>query len=101
MELGLLGTSSEPAFQSDNLARELALQIYKYAQRICQFHNQSLEALTRDKKLLVCSATLKPQQIQNNHLQVLTIDEADRIVGVGFEQELCEIIKTLPNDRQP
>ncbi len=34
------------------------------------------------------------------HLQVLVIDEADRILEIGFEEELKAIIKLLPTDRQ-
>lgn len=44
--------------------------------------------------------------LQNTHgfqfknLQVLVIDEADRILEIGFEEELRSIVKILPKDRQ-
>ena len=34
------------------------------------------------------------------NLQCLVIDEADRILDVGFEEELKQIIKLLPTRRQ-
>ena len=33
-------------------------------------------------------------------LQCLVIDEADRILEIGFEEEMKQIIKLLPKDRQ-
>lgn len=34
------------------------------------------------------------------NLACLVIDEADRILEIGFEDELRQIIKLLPKDRQ-
>jgi ATP-dependent RNA helicase DDX18/HAS1 len=99
--------------------RELALQIYQEAQKICKFHNQSIglaiggtekrvEAAKLEKGINLLVATpgrlldhlLSTPKFQYNNLQMLIIDEADRILEVGFEQELKEIIKKLPADRQ-
>lgn len=33
-------------------------------------------------------------------LQCLVIDEADRILEIGFEEEMRQIIKLLPKERQ-
>jgi ATP-dependent RNA helicase DDX18/HAS1 len=33
-------------------------------------------------------------------VQCLVIDEADRILEIGFEEEMKQIIKLLPKDRQ-
>ena len=35
-----------------------------------------------------------------SHLAALVIDEADRILEVGFEEEMRQIIALLPKDRQ-
>jgi ATP-dependent RNA helicase DDX18/HAS1 len=43
---------------------------------------------------------MNTEKFQYQNLQLLVIDEADRILEVGFEQELKEIIKRLPKDRQ-
>lgn len=40
------------------------------------------------------------QGFQFKNLQALVIDEADRILEIGFEEELRAIIKILPKDRQ-
>jgi len=37
---------------------------------------------------------------QYQHLAALIVDEADRILEIGFEQELKDIIKILPSQRQ-
>lgn len=34
------------------------------------------------------------------NLAVLVIDEADRILEIGFEEEMRQIVKILPKDRQ-
>ena len=35
-----------------------------------------------------------------NNLQILVIDEADRCLEIGFEEEMYEILKILPKNRQ-
>lgn len=35
------------------------------------------------------------------NLQCLVIDEADRILEVGFEEEMKQIIKLLPSKKKP
>ena len=35
-----------------------------------------------------------------SHLAALVIDEADRILEVGFEEEMRQIVALLPKDRQ-
>lgn len=37
---------------------------------------------------------------QFKNLAVLVIDEADRILEIGFEEEMRQIVKLLPKDRQ-
>lgn len=48
-------------------------------------------------------ATSHPSELQNTkgfvfrNLKALVIDEADRILEIGFEEEMKKIIKILPN----
>jgi ATP-dependent RNA helicase DDX18/HAS1 len=99
--------------------RELALQIYGVVRELAQFHNlthgivmgganrnHEAERLVRGVNVLVATPGRLIDHMQNTpgfvikNLMCLVIDEADRILEVGFELELKEIVKLLPKDRQ-
>lgn len=42
---------------------------------------------------------LNTEEFNYKNLQMLIIDEADQILKRGFEEEINEIFKLLPNDR--
>lgn len=99
--------------------RELALQIYNVAVDVLAPHSQThglvmgggnrrteAEKLIRGVNLLVATPGRLLDHLQNTrgfifrNLACLVIDEADRILEVGFEEEMRQIIKLLPIDRQ-
>lgn len=99
--------------------RELALQIYGVADELMQFHQQTFgmcigganrrneaERLERGVNLLVATPGRLLDHMRNTkgfifkNLLCLTLDEADRILEAGFEDELRQIIKLLPKQRQ-
>lgn len=100
--------------------RELALQIFGVARELMENHSQTLgiiigganrrqeaEKLVKGVNLLVATPGRLLDHLQNTqgfvfkNLKALVIDEADRILEVGFEEEMKQIIKILPNeDRQ-
>ncbi|QDZ22864.1 ATP-dependent RNA helicase [Chloropicon primus] len=100
--------------------RELALQTYGVCDELMSGHhsqtfglvmggsNRKTEAekLARGVNLLVCTPGRLLDHLQNTpsfnfkNLQALVIDEADRILDIGFEEEMKQIIKLLPKDRQ-
>lgn len=99
--------------------RELAMQIYGVARELCKYHNQThgivigganrrgeAEKLVKGVNLLVATPGRLLDHLQNTpgfvfkNLQCLVIDEADRILEIGFELEMREIVKLLPKDRQ-
>lgn len=99
--------------------RELALQIYGVVADVCKYHSQSygicmgganrkMEAdkLQKGVALLVATPGRLLDHLQNtpgfvySNLQVLIIDEADRCLEIGFEEEMHQIIKYLPKKRQ-
>jgi ATP-dependent RNA helicase DDX18/HAS1 len=99
--------------------RELALQIYGVARDLMQFHTQThglviggnnrkaeAEKLAKGVNLLVGTPGRLLDHLQNTrgfivkNLAMLVIDEADRILEIGFEEEMREIIKLLPSDRR-
>jgi ATP-dependent RNA helicase DDX18/HAS1 len=97
--------------------RELALQIFGVARELLEHHNQTLgivmgganrraeaEKLAKGVNLLVATPGRLLDHLQNTegfvykNLRTLVIDEADRILQIGFEDEMREIIKRLPAD---
>ncbi|KAH8885045.1 DEAD-domain-containing protein [Thozetella sp. PMI_491] len=100
--------------------RELALQIWSVARELLEHHsqtsgivmggaNRSSEAdkLGKGVNLLVATPGRLLDHLQNTpawnfkNLRTLVIDEADRILEVGFEDEMRQILKILPKvDRQ-
>ncbi|KAL4920010.1 ATP-dependent RNA helicase has1 [Aspergillus aurantiobrunneus] len=100
--------------------RELALQIFGVARELLTAHSQTYgivigganrraeaEKLTKGVNLLIATPGRLLDHLQNTpgfvfkNLKTLVIDEADRILEVGFEDEMRQIIKILPSeDRQ-
>ncbi|BBN17222.1 ATP-dependent RNA helicase DDX18/HAS1 [Marchantia polymorpha subsp. ruderalis] len=99
--------------------RELAMQIYGVARDIMKYHSQThgivmgganrrteAERLAKGVNLVVATPGRLLDHLQNTkgfifkNLQCLVIDEADRILEIGFEEEMKQIIKLLPKERQ-
>ncbi|GAB9474219.1 Atp-dependent RNA helicase [Globisporangium polare] len=99
--------------------RELALQIYGVVREICKYHSQThgivmgganrraeAERLVKGVNILVSTPGRLLDHLQNtkafiyHNLQILVIDEADRILSIGFEDEMRQIIKCIPKERQ-
>ena len=99
--------------------RELALQIFGVATELMGHHSQTYgiviggasrraeaEKLAKGVNLIVATPGRLLDHLQNTkfvfkNLKSLIIDEADRILEIGFEDEMRQIIKILPKeDRQ-
>lgn len=99
--------------------RELSEQIYAVANDVCKYLPQTLglvmggtnrkseaERLTRGVNILIATPGRLLDHMQNTkgflfkNLLVFVIDEADRILEIGFEEEMNQIIKLLPKKRQ-
>lgn len=99
--------------------RELAMQIYGVARELLKYHSQThglvmgganrrseAERLVKGVNLLVATPGRLLDHLQNTKgfnfgsLACLVIDEADRILEIGFEEEMRQIIKLLPKQRQ-
>ncbi|KAG6891411.1 ATP-dependent RNA helicase [Termitomyces sp. T32_za158] len=96
--------------------RELALQIFGVAKDLMVNHSQTFgivmgganrraeaDKLAKGVNLLVATPGRLLDHLQDTkgfvfrNLKALVIDEADRILEVGFEEEMKKIIKILPN----
>lgn len=99
--------------------RELALQIFSVARDLLKHHSQTYgivigganrraeaDKLSKGVNLIIATPGRLLDHLQNTpfvfkNLKSLIIDEADRILEIGFEDEMRQIIKILPKeDRQ-
>jgi ATP-dependent RNA helicase DDX18/HAS1 len=99
--------------------RELALQIFGVARELLEHHSQTFgivigganrraeaEKLAKGVNLLVATPGRLLDHLQNTqgfvykNLRTLVIDEADRILEVGFEDEMRQIVKILPKENR-
>ncbi|BGP18857.1 hypothetical protein JCM10213_003512 [Rhodosporidiobolus nylandii] len=99
--------------------RELALQIFGVAKELCEHHNQTFaivmgganrkaeaEKLAKGVNLLIATPGRLLDHLQNtkgfvfNNLRALIIDEADRILEIGFEDEMRQIVNLLPKENR-
>ncbi|RXW17900.1 hypothetical protein EST38_g7956 [Candolleomyces aberdarensis] len=96
--------------------RELALQIFGVAKDLMAYHSQTFgvvigganlkaeqDKLAKGVNLLVATPGRLLDHLQNakgfvyRNLKALVIDEADRILEIGFEEEMKRIISLLPS----
>ncbi|KAL6943287.1 ATP-dependent RNA helicase [Hanseniaspora osmophila] len=99
--------------------RELALQIFGVVRELMEFHSQTFgivigganrrqeqEKLVKGVNILIATPGRLLDHLQNTkgfvfkNLKSLIIDEADRILEIGFEDEMKQIIRILPKDER-
>ncbi|KAK5127246.1 ATP-dependent RNA helicase [Meristemomyces frigidus] len=99
--------------------RELALQIFGVARELMEHHSQTFgivigganrraeaEKLSKGVNLLIATPGRLLDHLQNTqgfvfkNVKALIIDEADRILEVGFEDEMRQIVKILPKEER-
>lgn len=99
--------------------RELALQIFGVARELMAHHSQTYaivmgganrraeaEKLSKGVNLIIATPGRLLDHLQNTqgfvhkNIKTLIIDEADRILEVGFEDEMRQIVKMLPKDER-
>eukprot|EP01041_Mallomonas_annulata_P006904 gene6904-14017_t len=99
--------------------RELALQIFDVIRLVGKKHNLSAGLITGGKKefeeeqlkivrmnILVATPGRLLQHFEQTvgfdagSLQILVLDEADRLLDMGFAQQLDAVVSYLPNSRQ-
>ncbi|XKL68989.1 hypothetical protein PGB90_006758 [Kerria lacca] len=99
--------------------RELSMQTFGVLKELMKYHNHTYglligganrqaeaQKLSKGINFLVATPGRLLDHLQNTpdflykNLQCLIIDEADRILDIGFEEELKQIINLLPKRRQ-
>jgi|AntRauMFilla1563_2_1112583.scaffolds.fasta_scaffold00178_11 ATP-dependent RNA helicase DDX18/HAS1 len=99
--------------------RELTIQTYHVFRDLLHYHNHShgiimgganrkteIEKLKKGQEILITTPgrlldhLKSTMEFKFNNLQQIIVDEADRCLEVGFEEELNEIFKILPKKKQ-
>ncbi|KAK5991321.1 ATP-dependent RNA helicase DBP4 [Cladobotryum mycophilum] len=98
--------------------RELAVQIFEVLRKIGRYHTFSAGLVIGGKSLkeeaerldrmniLVCTPGRMLQHLDQtagfdaNNLQILVLDEADRIMDMGFQSAVDALVEHLPKSRQ-
>ncbi|CAH7685014.1 P-loop containing nucleoside triphosphate hydrolase protein [Phakopsora pachyrhizi] len=99
--------------------RELALQIFGVAQELMKHHSQTFaivmgganrkaeaEKLVKGVNLIISTPGRLLDHLENtqgfvfSNLKALVIDEADRILDIGFEDEMRKIVSLLPSENR-
>ncbi|KAL9075674.1 MAG: hypothetical protein Q9161_001426 [Pseudevernia consocians] len=98
--------------------RELAIQIFEVLRKIGRYHTFSAGLVIGGKslqeererlgrmKILVCTPGRMLQHMDQtaafevDNLQMLVLDEADRIMDMGFQRDVDAIVEHLPKERQ-
>lgn len=99
--------------------RELAVQCYNVATKIASFTDITFAQMVGGFSMREQEAVLKTRpdvviatpgrfidhmtnsaSFQVEHLEILVLDEADRMLEEGFESQLNEILTTIPKSRQ-
>jgi ATP-dependent RNA helicase DDX18/HAS1 len=99
--------------------RELSIQSYGVVRELMKYHTQThglvigganrkseADKLVKGVALLVATPGRLLDHLHNTrgfvykNLKCLIMDEADRILQIGFEEEMHQILKLLPTDRQ-
>ena len=99
--------------------RELSIQTYGVARELMKYHTQThglvigganrkaeADKLVKGVNLLICTPGRLLDHLHNTrgfqfgNLKCLIMDEADRILQIGFEEEMHQILKLLPTTRQ-
>ncbi|HLB63262.1 MAG TPA: DEAD/DEAH box helicase [Anaerolineales bacterium] len=98
--------------------RELALQITEHARRLCHFTHLTVatvyggaplgrqtQELRRGVDLVIATPGrlmdhMERRNVHFDGLEILVLDEADRMLDMGFLPDILSIVRRMPSDRQ-
>ena len=106
--VAILMPTRELAVQCFNVATKLAsFTDITFAQMVGGFSMRDQEAVLKTRPDVVIATPgrfidhmTNSASIQVEHLEILVLDEADRMLEEGFESQLNEILATIPKSRQ-
>ncbi len=102
----ILTPTRELAVQVDNDIKQMAKHLQHRTTAVYGQHSMNIEIQDIKKGISILSGTpgriydhIRQGNLETKHIRFLVLDEADRMLDMGFIDQVVRIIKTLPRDR--
>lgn len=102
----ILTPTRELAVQIDSDIKQMSKHLKHKTTVVYGQHNMNLEIETLNKGTSIVTGTpgriydhIHHGNLKTKHIQFLVLDEADRMLDMGFLDQVVKIIRTLPKDR--
>lgn len=102
----ILTPTRELAVQVDSDLKQMAAHLQHKSTAIYGQHNMHTEIQALNKGVSIVTGTpgrvfdhISHRTLNTKHIRFLVLDEADRMLDMGFLDQVVRIIKTLPKDR--
>jgi ATP-dependent RNA helicase DeaD len=102
----ILTPTRELAVQIDNDLRRIGAHLPHRTTAVYGQHSQNVEIQELRKKVSIVTGTpgrvydhIRQRNLKTGHIRFLVLDEADRMLDMGFYDQVLRIIETLPKDR--
>jgi len=102
----ILTPTRELAVQVDSDLKQMSKHLQHKTTAVYGQHNMNVEIQTLNKGVSIVTGTpgrvydhICHRNLETKHIRFLVLDEADRMLDMGFFDQVVRIIKTLPKDR--
>ncbi len=102
----ILTPTRELAVQVDNELKKMAKHLHHKTTAVYGQHSMSLEIQTLSRGVSIVTGTpgrvfdhISTGNLTTKNIRFLVLDEADRMLDMGFLDQVVKIIRTLPKDR--
>lgn len=102
----ILTPTRELAVQVDSDLKQMGKHLQHETTAVYGQHNMNVEIKALNKSVSIVTGTpgrvfdhIRQGNLETKHIRFLVLDEADRMLDMGFVDQVERIIKTLPKDR--
>jgi ATP-dependent RNA helicase DeaD len=102
----ILTPTRELAVQVDSDLKQMSKHLSHKTTAVYGQHNMNVEILALNKGVSIVTGTpgrvydhIRHGNLETKHIRFLVLDEADRMLDMGFLEQVVRIIKTLRKDR--
>jgi len=102
----ILTPTRELAVQVDSDLKQMSKHLQHKTTAVYGQHNMNVEIQALNKGVSIVTGTpgrvydhIRHRNLETKHIRFLVLDEADRMLDMGFFDQVGIIIKTLPKDR--
>lgn len=102
----ILTPTRELAVQVDSDLKQMAKHLQHKTTAVYGQHNMNVEIRALNKSVSIVTGTpgrvfdhIQKGNLETKHIRFLVLDEADRMLDMGFVDQVERIIRTLPKDR--